>query len=69
MEYLNVTDSNNPYPQLLVGCPAMECPLDLFTAKYQPRFPASADIECTKKSPPSPPSKFNLIINHTDLFI
>jgi lysosomal acid phosphatase len=56
VEYINVTDSNKPYPYVLNGCPAVQCPLDVFTSIYQPRFPASADVECTKKPPPTPPS-------------
>ncbi len=63
MEYLNVTDSNKPYPYVLDGCPAFECPLDIFTSIYQPRFPASVDVECAKQTPPTPPSKFILLFN------
>ncbi|CAF3857711.1 unnamed protein product [Rotaria sp. Silwood2] len=58
VEYLNVTDSNKSYPYLLDGCPALECPLNIFTAIYKTRFPASAEVECAKKVPPTPPSKF-----------
>ncbi|CAF0875929.1 unnamed protein product [Rotaria sp. Silwood1] len=56
VEYLNVTDSNTSYPYLLNGCQAYNCPFDNFTSIYQPRFPATADIECAKKNPPMPPS-------------
>jgi hypothetical protein len=44
--FLNVTDSNIAYPYVLPGCPAFECPFETFTSLYEPRFPASADIEC-----------------------
>jgi hypothetical protein len=63
VEYINVTDSNKPYSYVLNGCPAVQCPLDVFTSIYQPRFPASADVECTKKPPPTPPSKFIFLMN------
>ncbi|UJR10475.1 hypothetical protein I4U23_014679 [Adineta vaga] len=46
VEYLNVTDSNKPYAYVLDGCPTTECPLDIFTAIYQPRFPGTMQIEC-----------------------
>ncbi|CAM4759161.1 unnamed protein product [Rotaria magnacalcarata] len=59
VEYLNVTDSNKAYPYLLNGCSAFECPLETFTAIYQPRFPASVEVECTKKVPPTPPNNAN----------
>jgi hypothetical protein len=68
VEYLNVTDSNKPYPHLLNGCPDIECPFDTFTSIYQPRFPATVDIECSKKVPPTP-SKFILFINSIHLLI
>ena len=55
VEYINVTDSNKPYPYLLTGCPDVLCPLEIFTASFKPRFPASADVECSKVSPPTPP--------------
>ncbi len=69
VEYINVTDSNKPYPYLLNGCPAMECPFDIFSSIYKPRFPATADIECSKTVPPTPPSKFIWFINSINLFI
>ncbi|CAF1439453.1 unnamed protein product [Adineta ricciae] len=54
VEYLNVTDSNKPQPYLLEGCPKVECPLDIFTAIYQPRFPGKVEVECgSKNKPPS----------------
>ncbi|CAF2381501.1 unnamed protein product [Rotaria sp. Silwood2] len=56
IEYLNVTDSNTSYAYLLDDCPAINCPFDKFTSIFQPRFPATADIECAKKDPPMPPS-------------
>ncbi|CAF0892168.1 unnamed protein product [Rotaria sp. Silwood1] len=59
VEYLNVTDSNKPYPYLLDGCPSLECPLDTFTAIYQTRFPLSAEVECAKKGPPTPSNDGN----------
>ncbi|CAF1417773.1 unnamed protein product [Rotaria sordida] len=59
VEYLNVTDSNKPYPYLLNGCPALECPLDTFTAIYKDRFPASPEVECATKVPPTPPNNGN----------
>ncbi len=59
VEYLNVTDSNKPYPYVLDGCPAFECPLDLFTSIYQPRFPSTVDVECAKQTP----GKFILLVN------
>jgi len=46
VEFLNVTDSNIAHAYLLKGCPAIECPFDIFTSIYQPRFPASANEEC-----------------------
>jgi hypothetical protein len=52
-----VTDSNISYPYILDGCPGLECPLDKFTSIYQARFPAGIEVECAKKSPPTPPSK------------
>lgn len=55
VEYLNVTDSNQSYPYVLNGCPDVECPLEVFTANYKPRFPAGVDVECSKVSPPTPP--------------
>ena len=58
MEYINVTDSNMPYPCILNGCEGVQCPFDKFTSIYQPRFPGSADVECMKKPPPAPPSMF-----------
>jgi hypothetical protein len=54
VEYINVTDSNKPYPYILNGCPGIECPFDTFTSIYQPRFPATVDIECSKTVPPTP---------------
>ncbi|CAF3282392.1 unnamed protein product [Rotaria sp. Silwood2] len=57
VEYLNVTDSNQPYSYLLEGCPALECPLNTFTTIYQPRFPANATVECTIKVPSNSSSK------------
>jgi hypothetical protein len=53
VEYLNVTDSNETYEYLLDGCPANDCPFEKFTTIYQPRFPAPAIVECTKKRPPT----------------
>ncbi|CAF1224512.1 unnamed protein product [Rotaria sordida] len=53
VEYLNVTDSNKPYPYLLDSCPTLECPLDTFTAIYRTRFPASAEVECAIIVPPN----------------
>lgn len=55
VEYINVTDSNQPYAYTLKGCPDVLCPLEVFTALFKPRFPASADVECSKISPPTPP--------------
>jgi hypothetical protein len=52
VDYLNVTDSNLPYPYVLNGCPDSQCPFDKFTSIYQPRFPASAAVECARKDPP-----------------
>ncbi len=59
VEYINVTDSNKPYPYILKGCPTEECPFDIFTAIYQFRFPGSATVECSKKVPPSKFILFN----------
>lgn len=53
VEYINVTDSNQPYPYVLPGCPSIECPLDIFSALFTSRFPSAAEIECAKKEPPS----------------
>ncbi|UJR10474.1 hypothetical protein I4U23_014678 [Adineta vaga] len=52
VEYLNVTDSNKPYAYVLDGCPTTECPLDIFTAIYQPHFPETAQVECASKNKP-----------------
>jgi hypothetical protein len=68
VEYLNVTDSNKPYPHLLNGCPDIECPFDTFTSIYQPRFPGTVDIECSKTGPPTT-GKFILFINSIHLLI
>lgn len=51
VEYLNVTNSNATYAYVLDGCGSVECPFDIFTKIFQPRFPASADIECGKSTP------------------
>lgn len=51
VEYLNVTDSNRTYEYVLDGCGSVECPFDVFTKIYQPRFPASPDVECGKATP------------------
>ncbi len=69
MDYLNVTDSNQPYPAILEGCPGIECLLDTFTTIYKPRFPASVDVECSKQEPPTPPSMLILFIIPTNLFL
>jgi len=55
VEYINVTDSNTSYPYILNGCSAIECRFDIFTSIYEPRFPASADVECSTKPSPTPP--------------
>jgi hypothetical protein len=57
VEYLNETGSNMSYPYLLDGCPAYDCPFEKFIEIYQPRFPATADVECMKKYPPKPPTR------------
>jgi hypothetical protein len=54
---LNETGSNISYPYLLDGCPAYDCPFEKFIEIYQPRFPATADVECMKKYPPKPPTR------------
>jgi len=59
VEYLNETGSNISYPYVLNGCPDIDCPFDIFTRIYKPRFPASADVECRKKYPPVPPMPDN----------
>ncbi len=69
VEYINVTDSNKPYPHLLNGCPNIECPFDIFSSIYKPRFPANFDIECSKIVPRTPPSKFIWFNNSINLFI
>ncbi len=56
IEYLNVTDSNTSYSYLLNGCPDINCPFDIFTKIYKPRFPAGPNVECTRKPSPMPPS-------------
>ena len=63
MEYLNVTDSNTAYPQVLNSCEGVECPFDKFTSMYQSCFPGSVDAECSKNTPPTPPSELVLFIN------
>jgi hypothetical protein len=57
VEYLNVTDSNISYPYTLNGCPDYDCPFNIFTNIYQPRFPDIPEIECMKQIPPTPPSR------------
>ena len=57
MEYLNVTDSNMPYPYVLDGCATADCPFDTFTDIYKDRFPSTPDIECARKKPPMPPMR------------
>lgn len=53
MEYLNETDRREAFPQALPGCSSLDCPFSNFTALYQPRFPKSADEECTLPPPPT----------------
>ncbi|CAF1245430.1 unnamed protein product [Adineta steineri] len=51
VEYLNVTDSNKPYPYVLDGCSTTECPFEKFTDIYKPLFPGTFEVECMKKNP------------------
>jgi len=59
VEYLNETGSNISHPYVLNGCSDFDCPFENFTRVYKPRFPASADAECSKKYPPVPPPPDN----------
>ena len=52
VEYLNVTDSKQPYAYVLSGCPSINCPLETFAAIYEPIFPDGMDVECAKKNMP-----------------
>ncbi|CAF1055359.1 unnamed protein product [Adineta steineri] len=51
VEYLNVTDSNKPYPYVLDGCSTAECPFEKFTDIYKPLFPGTFEAECMKMNP------------------
>ena len=44
--YLNVTDSQTAYAQVLNGCTDIYCSFDKFTSIYQPRFPGGVEAEC-----------------------
>ena len=55
VEYLSETGANASRAYQLPGCPSVDCPFSNFTAIYQPRFPKSADEECTLPPPPTTP--------------